>query len=419
MKLNKLKTLLAVIAVGAAVSTQANTLVVGNDPTQCKDAQYTTINAAVLAAQPGDTVRVCPGTYPEYVVVNKPLELVGARKGNAAAKGRQQTTDKESIVVNNGQGGFDVIANDVRIVGFTVQGDPTSSSYPNPGINIRTGSNRIIESNILRNNGIGIYVETGLQQGLDVERNAFLGNKRVPVTGQPSGGLFSVGTQLNNSEISNNFFSDGDPDEFSLNIDGSAGNLVISHNHAFDDGAFLVIGSVTGTVVEHNTVVRPGGSGIFVFGSTNGLTIKNNSVDQGAGNGIRFLTNLFGPTGPNANAVIRDNRITGGAGNGMRLDSTVNSTVENNQLENNQLNGIRLNQTSASHIVSNRAISNGGNGIRADTQSSGNTIEKNDMHDNVSFDADDETTGSGTAGTANFWVKDHCGTQNRAGLCDH
>jgi parallel beta-helix repeat protein len=420
MKFNKLKTLLAVIAVGTAVSTQANTLVVGNDPTQCKNAQYPTISSAVVAAQPGDTVQVCSGTYTEFVLVNKPLEIVGARKGNAAAKGRQQSMDKESILVNTGQGGFDIQANDVRIAGFTILGDQTSASYPNAGITVRAGSNRIIESNVLRNNGLGIYVDTGSQQGLDVERNAFLDNKRVPNPSFiPSGGLFDVSTHTNNSEISNNYFSDGDPDQFALNIDGSDGGLVISHNQAEDDGAFLVIGSATGTKVEHNTAIRSGGSGVFVFGSTNGLAITHNSFEQGAGNGVRFLTNIFGPTGPNANAVISDNRVTGGAGNGIRLDSTVNATVENNQLDNNTLNGIRLDQTSASHIVSNRAISNGGNGIRAETQSSGNTIEKNDMHDNVSFDADDETVGSGTAGTANFWVKDHCGTQNRPGLCDH
>jgi parallel beta-helix repeat protein len=420
MKINKLKTLLAASIACAAVSASANTLVVGNDPTQCKDAQYTTINAAVLAAQPGDTVRVCPGTYPEYVVVNKPLELVGARKGNAAAKGRQQSTDKESIVVNGGQGGFDVIANDVRIAGFTVLGNTASNSYPNAGINVRTGSNRIIESNVLRNNGLGIYVETGLQQGLDVERNAFLDNARVPNPNFiPSGGLFDVSTQTNNSEISNNYFSGGDPNQFSLNIDGSDGGLVISHNQAIDGGAFLVIGSTTGAKVEHNSVLRAGGSGVFSFGSNNALLIAHNSFDQGAGNGIRFLTGIFGPNLPNADAVISDNSVTNGAGNGIRLDATVRATVENNQLDNNKLNGIRLEQADANHIVNNRARANGINGIRAETQSSNNNIEKNDMRDNVSFDADDETAGSGTAGTANFWVKNHGGTQNRPGLLDH
>ena len=418
---------MSAVAIAAALLTigsnaLANTLVVGNDPTTCKDTQFTSINAAIVAAQPGDTIRVCAGTYPEYVVVNKPLELVGARKGNAAAKGRQQRADKESIVVNGGQGGFDVIANDVRITGFTVQGNPASNSYPNPGINIRTGSNRIIESNVLRNNGLGIYVELGLQQGLDVERNAFLDNKRVPSSGIPSGGLFDVSSQTNNSEISSNFFSGGDPGEFSLNIDGSDGGLVISHNDAVDDGAFLVIGSATGTKVEHNTAVRPGGSGVFAFGSTNGLLIAHNSFEQGAGNGMHFLTGIFGPTGPNANPIISDNKVTGCAAKGIFLEATTGATVENNQIDNNQDSGILLGGGSfgsadSNHIVNNRARANRVNGIRAANPSMNNTIEKNDMHENVSFDARDETTGTGTAGTANFWIKDNCGTANPSGLC--
>jgi parallel beta-helix repeat protein len=420
MKFKKLKTLLAVAIAGAAVSSaSAKTLVVGNDPTQCKDAQYPTINSAVVAAQPGDTVKVCPGTYTELVVVNKPLEIVGARKGNAAAKGRQQNMDKESIVVNTGQGAFDVIASDVRIAGFTVLGNQLAASYPNAGINVRAGSNRIIESNIFWKNGLGIYVNSGLQQGLDVERNAFIDNKFVPNPNAiPSGGVFAVSTQTNDSQFSNNYFSGGDPDEFCLNIDGSNGGLVISGNQAEDDGSLLVIGGTTGARVEHNTVLRPGGSAFYCFGNNNGLIIAHNSVENGLFNGIRFIL-AFGSTQPNADAVITDNHVTGCGLNGMRLDSAVRATVENNQLDKNKANGILLEKADSNHLVSNRTLSNGANGIRAETQSSNNTIEKNEMRDNIGFDADDETVGSGTAGTANFWVKNHCGTQNHPGLCDH
>src|SRR5437016_4623338 len=50
------------------------TLVVGgaNDPA----AQYHTINAAVTAANPGDTIRVDAGTYHESVNVTKTLTFV-------------------------------------------------------------------------------------------------------------------------------------------------------------------------------------------------------------------------------------------------------------------------------------------------------------------------------------------------------
>ncbi len=45
---------------------------------------FTSIQAAVTAAPPGSTVRVCPGTYAEQVVVTKALNLVGITTGNSS-----------------------------------------------------------------------------------------------------------------------------------------------------------------------------------------------------------------------------------------------------------------------------------------------------------------------------------------------
>jgi SLT domain-containing protein len=32
--------------------------------------------------------------------------------------------------------------------------------------------------------------------------------------------------------------------------------------------------------------------------------------------------------------------------------------------------------------------------------------------------AHDDSVGPGTSGTANFWLENHCQTQNRPGLCE-
>jgi nitrous oxidase accessory protein NosD len=55
---------------------------------------FNTIQAAVIAADPGDIVKVCPGTYTENVTVNKALILRGAKAG-VDARTRAATNESE------------------------------------------------------------------------------------------------------------------------------------------------------------------------------------------------------------------------------------------------------------------------------------------------------------------------------------
>src|SRR5438552_3240860 len=55
-----------------------STLFVDDDRQQYPQARYTSIQAAVRQARPGDTVQVFPGLYREVVTVDKPgLTLLG------------------------------------------------------------------------------------------------------------------------------------------------------------------------------------------------------------------------------------------------------------------------------------------------------------------------------------------------------
>ncbi len=60
----------------------AATLTVGQPNTDCNQAQYATIMAAVNAAKPGDTIEICPALYPEQVLITKPLTLQGIAINN-------------------------------------------------------------------------------------------------------------------------------------------------------------------------------------------------------------------------------------------------------------------------------------------------------------------------------------------------
>ena len=56
---------------------RTNVYVVDDDGAQCGNADFATIGAAVATAAAGDRVRVCPGTYAERVLVDKPLTIQG------------------------------------------------------------------------------------------------------------------------------------------------------------------------------------------------------------------------------------------------------------------------------------------------------------------------------------------------------
>ena len=88
---------------GSPVS--ANELTVGTG-------HYTTIQAAVNAAQPGDTVLIPPGTYSENVLVNKSLTI----KSLAGAA----TTIVTGAVPSNDV--FLLSGSNIRVEGLTVTG---------------------------------------------------------------------------------------------------------------------------------------------------------------------------------------------------------------------------------------------------------------------------------------------------------
>ncbi len=75
------------LAIGVIVASLAGTasaaiLQVDDDNVQCFGAPYQTINEALSAANPGDEIEVCPGQYPEQVVLTNRISLRGRRIGS-------------------------------------------------------------------------------------------------------------------------------------------------------------------------------------------------------------------------------------------------------------------------------------------------------------------------------------------------
>jgi pectin methylesterase-like acyl-CoA thioesterase len=75
------RTALAIVAIFFPATARARTLTAGN----CPRGAFATIQSAVDTANPGDTVQVCPGFYPEQVTITKPLTVKGIAVANADA----------------------------------------------------------------------------------------------------------------------------------------------------------------------------------------------------------------------------------------------------------------------------------------------------------------------------------------------
>lgn len=131
---------LALLAIGSLATAQ-QTLVV---PTQ-----YATIQAAVDAANPHDTVLVLPGTYPENVTIQKVLTLV-SRDGPAST----------TIRAPNG-GSVILVTAPATIDGFTIRDGVASAlcilscSSISAGGGILYASGVVIRNNIIVNNSAG------------------------------------------------------------------------------------------------------------------------------------------------------------------------------------------------------------------------------------------------------------------------
>jgi hypothetical protein len=382
----------ATAVVGLSVTpAAAGTLVVDDDLAQCPTAAYMSIQVAAMAALPGDTIKVCPGTYTENVLVTKPLTFLGAQAGKDARRDRNNL-QKESVL-NHANGGFTGVGllSNVTIDGFTIQGQGVTSRS---GIDFSSsgGSGYQVLNNVIQNwwRGVG-FNSNGTNQTLF--RHNLIRGRAVPTGDAPAGGIEGNTLPVNNTVIDENLFT-GNENSAIVIITPSAG-LTISNNLSVSDDTFVALfnGTATDSIVD-NVGTGFSGSAMFFGGGNDGVVVDHNDLANGDGNGIRFSI-AFGGTA-SMNMMISNNTVAGMGASG--LNAAPNSLVD-------------------STIQDNRSYRNAADGIRLSAGDFGNEVSENSMRGNGMFDAHDESTGGGTAGTANTWTNNNCKTSSPPGLC--
>jgi parallel beta-helix repeat protein len=104
-RMNRVAAALLFLGIGSTVSRGSN-LIVGAPNTPCPNAAFSTISAAIAAAQSGDTIEICPALYAEQLTITKPLTLIGLRE-NGVGRALVQPT---SLATANAEGFIAVIS---------------------------------------------------------------------------------------------------------------------------------------------------------------------------------------------------------------------------------------------------------------------------------------------------------------------
>jgi hypothetical protein len=381
-------------------------LVVDDDPTtgrcQAGHDPFTTIQAAVNDAHPGDTIRVCPGVYDEHVKVATPrLTIKGAKAGRDA---RRRGRHGESEVT----GGVELREDLITWDGFLIRDNTAGPGiYTSPRF-----SGYDIRNTIFEDNGIGLQLGSNGVCETWIRKNLFVANNEL--IGDPAG----AGNGIYSNEgarrvlIADNRFEDhnGAGILFADHADGSdirQRGVRVERNQSVDDMTFAAFYAsshvrVTGNLVKAREGDRdfPGpAAGIFIGARNHDIVVKRNLVKSASGNGID-VRKTPGEAGLSAAAPthvqILKNKVAQVEQHGIEVDAdgVGEYTVRGNFALRNTLVGIHFGPDTHENLVA-------GNTARA----------------NLDLDCQDESLGDGTAGTDNTWRDDVGPNASPDGIC--
>ena len=168
-------------------------------PTAC---QFTTINAAIVAANTGDRIEVGPGDYKEDVLVNKAVTIVGTPPTLFAP-----FTAMPRILGSTNVGGKSALT--FQTTGATVSGfditreyltdEITNWNFNNTGVIFLSGnSSNTLTGNVITKNRNGVYLNN--TTGNTISGNTIANNRTgIQLVGNVNG------TQIKNNTISQNW----------------------------------------------------------------------------------------------------------------------------------------------------------------------------------------------------------------------
>ena len=377
-------------------------------PSSCgqSHAAFTSIQAAVTASGPHDTVMVCPGTYTEQVRIG------GNRAGLTLRGVKPWSVDlvAPSALADVGWGTYMVWIDHVK--GVTVRGlrldAPTAGActpvevaiYIDGSVNATVRGNEIFSG---ANPGKCGYFDGIILDNDAHAASAFVGYNLVQ-NFQHWGIAAGEGNDVTLTAVHNsmhyNLTAAAEPPSASSHRNTRWGSASPAGVMSDTDGIYL-LGDVTATLTKNVTQSK---SFQVVFGAG---TVTPQLLDGGI-----FLDETGAGVVVNGNLARRSYV-------GIWISDADASTVSNNTIYQTG-GGIVVQDTTNAHVTGNdtKGVFNG---IWTDTNGTGNTFTGNTAKSQQSGGSDggcvDESTGTGTANTANTWTGNTANSDSPAGIC--
>jgi len=347
----------------------AKTIVVDDNGLDCKNADYTTIQAAVTAAPANGKIQVCDGTYVEQVTIpatKNGLDLSSKKHWGATIKAPAAMVGSKAIVQVTG-------AQDVRITDFVISG-PGGGGCDSIrwGVRLDGGASATIEKNhitMIRDAGT-----SGCQNGVGI------------LVGRQSE------TQTATATIRDNLIDDYQKNGLTVDNTGSYANIT------------------------HNVITGPGP---IDYIATNGAQISRGATADVDHNTIS--DNIYTPQSTvstnillfQSGAVNIDHNTLLRADVGLDAFQASGLVASHNESSDNVWDGFFLENTTGAKLSHNDANDNGEWGIGLWSDSSNNVMDHNKMSGNGDVDAYDGNR------PANTWTHNKCDTDTPPGtICE-
>jgi parallel beta-helix repeat protein len=223
-----------------------------------------------------------------------------------------------------------------------------------------------------------------------------------------------------------------------IDVEGPNGHERLTNNSILSGAYGINLHDSLNNVVEDNWITLNFNSGVLDYvdvapgaGDT-GNRYQGNKLQYNFENGIFINTNTTASF-PNGRATVTGNTIDNNLLDGILLTNSSAVTVAQNDLSYNGQDGIELVGSTNNVLSGNTANQNGASisscgptrgagecdGLHLHSNATGNTVRQNIALGNLVWDAQDNSTGSGTAGTANTWTRDVCPNNSPQGICGH